>query len=265
MTDQGGSGHQYGRGVTAPETRTAGIDLAADARRTALAVIVWEPGSARVERLTVGMNDEQIVDAVPSVTRIGIDCALGWPDAFVDFVSAHARVEAPTAVDGGAGWRRTLAYRATDADIRAKTGRWPLSVSTDRLGVTAMRCAGLTGRLAARGIPVDRSGVSGAVAEVYPGATLRAWRFDTRGYRVDPATRRALLAELVTAAPGLDLGPHAERMVTSPDAFDAVIAAFAARAAALGRFEPPPAELAAQARREGWIVLPSCTLAELMD
>jgi hypothetical protein len=245
--------------------RTAGVDLAADARRTALAVIAWTPGRARLERLSVGVEDQEIVDAAPGVTRIGIDCALGWPDAFVDFVSSHAVAEVPPAVDGGAEWRRTLAYRATDRRIHEVTGRWPLSVSTDRLGVTAMRCAGLTGRLAAAGVAVDRSGLTGAVAEVYPGATLRVWDFDTRGYRVDLDARRALLEAPTDSASGLDLGPHADLMVASADAFDAVIAALGARAAALGRFEPPPPELADQARREGWIVLPSCSLAELTD
>lgn len=244
--------------------RTAGVDLAADERRTALAVIVWESGGARVERLTVGVDDDEIADAATAVTRIGIDCALGWPDAFVDFVSAHADADRPPVVDGGADWRRSLAYRATDVWIREHTGRWPLSVSTDRLGVTALRCAGLTGRLAARGLEVDRSGVTGAVAEVYPGATLRAWGLDTRAYRVGGEARRALLSRLSASASGLDVGAHAELMVASPDAFDAVIAALGARAAAIGRFTPPPPETAAQARREGWIVLPSCSLAELM-
>lgn len=244
--------------------RTAGVDLAADARRTALAVIAWTPGWARLERLTVGVDDDEIVDAAPAVARIGIDCALGWPDAFVDFVRAHADAEVAPEVDGGAEWRRALAYRATDRRVYEVTKRWPLSVSTDRLGVTAMRCAGLTGRLVASGIAVDRSGVTGGVAEVYPGATLRAWGFDTRGYRVEPEVRRALLAALIASASGLEVGPHADLMVASPDAFDAVIAAFGARAAALGLFEPPPADLAAQARREGWIMLPSCSLAELV-
>lgn len=244
--------------------RTAGVDLAADARRTALAVVAWTAGAARVETLTLGVDDAQIADAATGVTRIGIDCALGWPDAFVSFVSAHADAERAPAVDGGADWRRTLAYRATDVWVRELTGRWPLSVSTDRLGVTALRCAGLVGRLAARGIAVDRSGVTGTVAEVYPGATLRGWGFDTRGYRVDAEARRGLRDALVAAAPGLDLGPFAELVVSSADAFDAVIAAFGARAAALGRFTPPPPELAAQARREGWIVLPTCGPAELL-
>lgn len=243
---------------------TAGVDLAADERRTALAVIAWEPGSARVEELRLGVADAEIADAATAVTRIGIDCALGWPDAFVDFVSAHADADRPPVVDGGADWRRSLVYRATDVWIREQTGRWPLSVSTDRLGVTALRCAGLTGRLAARGLRVDRSGVTGAVAEVYPGATLRAWGMDTRGYRVDADARRVLLSGLLASASGLDVGEHAELMISSADAFDAVVAAFGARAAAIGRFAPPPPEIAAQARREGWIVLPSCSLAELM-
>lgn len=123
---RGGFVRGYGRFVTAREMRTAGVDLAADARRTALAVIAWTPGRARLERLTVGVADDEIVDAAPAVARIGIDCALGWPDAFVDFVATHARAEVPPKVDGGAEWRRALAYRVTDVRVRERTGRWPL-------------------------------------------------------------------------------------------------------------------------------------------
>lgn len=85
-------------------------------------------------------------------------------------------------------WRRTLAYRETDREASRLTGRWPLSVSTDRLGLTAMRCAGLLARIAQSGIEVDRSG-AGAVVEVYPGASLRLWQLPTAGYRTDPAAR----------------------------------------------------------------------------
>ena len=245
---------------------TAGVDLAAENKGTALAVVDWTESGATVRELHLGVADAQIVDAVTSlsVAKLGIDCAFGWPDEFVTFVSEHARGERdPAAPEGAMDWRRTLAYRETDRDVRQRTGRWPLSVSTDRLGLTAMRCAGLLARLEAGGIAVDRSGL-GTVVEVYPGASLRIWELDTTGYRTLPTSRERLVRDLATAAPWLDLGVHEGLMVASADALDAVIAAMTARSAALGRCAPPPAPLLARARREGWIALPPPGLEALV-
>jgi hypothetical protein len=177
---------------------------------------------------------------------------------------SHANPVETASVDGGKDWRRTLAYRETDRDIHRRSGRWPLSVSTDRLGLTAMRCAGLLGRIAAAGAIVDRSGATGIVAEVYPGATLRAWHFDTRNYRTLPAVRGALLSHLKHEAPWLDLGHQVDLMVRSGDAFDAAVPALTARAVALGLYDGPPPEHKERAMREGWIALPTCALTDLL-
>lgn len=245
--------------------RTAGVDLAAENKGTALAVIEWTDREARLEQLTLDVDDDRITEAAAGVAKIGIDCAFGWPDEFVAFVADHSDLSRAHTPDGRMEWRRTLAYRETDRQVRETLGRWPLSVSTDRIGLTAMRCAGLLGRLTASGLLVDRSGRDGVVVEVYPGATLRLWEWEIRGYRSDPEVRGRLVAQMQRDTPWLDLGAHTELMVTSTDAFDAVVAALAARAAALGRYEPPPPEHQARAEREGWIVLPSCRLDELLS
>ncbi|WP_368496857.1 DUF429 domain-containing protein [Herbiconiux sp. A18JL235] len=249
---------------------TAGVDLAAEAAGTALAVVEWAGrgadgagARARLVEVTVGVDDTAIVGVAGGVEKLGIDCALGWPDAFVDFVSAHAAGRAVAGeVDGGMEWRRRLAYRETDRRAREVTGRWPLSVSTDRLGLTAMRCAGLLARLGESGVEVDRSG-SGLVVEVYPGASLRLWGIDTRNYRVDADARRRVLAELKQAAPWIELGGFEERMVASGDALDALVAALAARSAAIGSSAQPWPEVRSQAEREGWIALPTGALRDL--
>ena len=244
--------------------RTAGVDLAAEPKGTALAVIDWSETKATLSELHLGVADEVIVETAGTVHKLGIDCAFGWPDEFVQFVLAHSSCDqtAP-GVDGGMAWRRTLAYRETDREVRKVTGRWPLSVSTDRLGLTAMRCAGLLSRIAEAGIPVDRSG-SGIVAEIYPGASLRLWGFTTTGYRTDAAIRAQLLQYIQDAAPWLELGPYAPHLIRSADAFDAVVAALAARSAALGFYEPPAPMMLDRARREGWIVLPAGPLTDLL-
>lgn len=248
--------------------RTAGVDLAAEPKGTALAILDWTATGAGLEQLTLDVDDVQIAAAAAAaadVAKIGIDCALGWPDEFVSFVADHANLVQPHAPDGRMAWRRTLAYRETDRHVREKIGRWPLSVSTDRIGLTAMRCAGLLGRLATSGLLVDRSGRAGVVAEVYPGATLRLWEWEVRGYRTHPEVRRSLVQRMQRDAPWLDLGEHVQLMVESTDAFDAVVAGLAARAAALGRYAPPPPEHQSRAEREGWIVLPSCLLEDLLS
>lgn len=245
--------------------RTAGVDLAAESTRTALAIVEWTPERAHVEQLNLNVTDSEITDAATDVTKLGVDCAFGWPDEFVAFITDHANLARPPAADGGMEWRRMLAFRETDRNVHENTGRWPLSVSTDRLGLTAMRCAGLLGRLAASGRVVDRSGREGVVVEVYPGATLRLWGWDTRGYRTDPDVRRSLVERMERDAPWLEIGAHVGLMVDSSDAFDAVIAALTARAAALGQYGHPTSEQQARAEREGWIALPSGSLGDLLS
>ena len=243
---------------------TAGVDLAAEARGTALAILEWSPGKAVVRDLQVDVADEIVVQAAHRVEKLGIDCALGWPKEFIEFVQAQVDINSPNDFDGGMAWRRRLAYRETDRHVRSTTGRWPLSVSTDRLGLTAMRAAGLLSKLAREGFHVERTG-QGAVAEVYPGASLRLWGFDTSGYRASPETRQALLAAIQSSMPQLDLGQHAPVMISSCDAFDAVVAAIAARAVAVGRTHAPESDQLELARSEGWIHLPAGSLNSLVE
>ncbi|KAA9086798.1 DUF429 domain-containing protein [Microbacterium radiodurans] len=243
---------------------TLGIDLAAAPAGTAGALISWRNGEATLTDLRVGLDDADIVELADAADVVGIDCPLGWPDSFVAFVSAHAHgVTDPREVDGGPEWRRSLAYRVTDFVVHEKTNRWPLSVSTDRLGVTALRCAGLLHRLRPDGPPLRRSGEDG-VFEVYPGAALRGWGFDTRGYKTSHSARETLIGRLHAEAPWLTLGPLERLMVSSADAFDAVIASLATRAAGRGLFERPSTAHLEAARREGWIALPEGPLARLV-
>ncbi len=243
---------------------TAGVDLAAESKGTALAVLDWS-GPLVTAHVGTAVPDAEIAAAAARVARLGIDCAFGWPDDFVSFLTRHAAGDRlDTGTDEGMAWRRRLSYRATDRVTRELTGRWPLSVATDRLGLTAMHCAVLLEAIGdALGAPVDRSG-AGTAVEVYPAAALRGWGLDTRGYKNDAGVRDGLLARLLGCAPWLDLTPANRRLMTdSDDAFDAVVAALAARAHALGLTHPVPAECRDQARREGWIALPVGRLEDL--
>jgi predicted nuclease with RNAse H fold len=270
--------------------RTVGIDLASRPERTAVCTIDWLPN----RQIKVCFADKQsdqdlvdlIVDAAQDRTKVGIDCPLGWPKLFVETVTAHfaghrlpdepalllrpasrqrrKRLDPPAPLD-------QLLYRLTDERTRNVTGsRPPLSVSANLLGVVALRCARILNAVEAAGIVVDRSGQTGVVAEVYPAATLRQWKLSGLISYKQPAARaaRESIVKLLEQKLDMSFAPAvADRCTASHDALDALIAAFAARAAALC-MTIRPSDVSADAQRlapiEGWIHLPTCQPADLL-
>jgi predicted nuclease with RNAse H fold len=245
---------------------TAGLDLAAMPERTALASIEWTGQRAVIREIVCPAGDGAILEAIGRADKTGIDCPLGWPDAFVDFVAAHRSGHVTLPRDGtGTGWRRELTMRRTDEFVRDELHLVPLSVSADRIAHVVLRCAVLLAKLDASGRPVDRTG-AGAVVEVYPAASLRGWGLRHRGYK-RPRTPDVLAAaadDLLAAAPWLDCGPHEETIRRSHDAFDAVVAALTARAASRGQTCPPGEDDLAAATTEGWIAVPRSPIGELI-
>ncbi|PTR22935.1 uncharacterized protein DUF429 [Rhodococcus sp. OK519] len=245
--------------------RTVGIDLAAEPAKTAVAMIDWGEGSARVVGLRLGAADDDVVEAVLGADRSGIDAPFGWPDAFVDFVVAHHNREPRRELElSSRAGRLPLVRRRTDRVVHEVTGIVPLSVSADLIAHVALRCAGLLARLAVEGVDTDR--VAGTVAEVYPAAALQQWGLPFRGYK--GATNREKLMQLVAsfddATPYLDLADFRGQCEASDDAFDAVVAAVIARAVAEGQTGLPHGVDAEVAGREGWIHLPEGPLSALV-
>ena len=241
---------------------SAGIDLAAEPKGTALALIEFSNNKAKLHYLQQGLDDEALIAKTHNADKVGIDCAFGWPIKFSEFIKNHQDLTKQDLIDGGMDFRRELSFRETDREIKRLTGRWPLSVSTDGLGLTAIRCAGLLSKYQANGIEIDRAG-SKLLVEVYPGATLRNWNLDTTGYRINPEARAQLLAQLELQAPWLELATFRTQMVESADCFDAVIAVLAARAVYLGKYNKPTNEQLEAAKVEGWICLPTDKMATL--
>lgn len=245
---------------------TAGVDLAAESERTAMAVVEWSSTGGAVTELSLGVDDDSILSTSLGTDKMGIDCPFGWPDDFIHFLNEHQHGNATYPADRSpADWRRTLAYRETDRFVQDETRLAPLSVASDRIARTAMRAARLLSRMSVNAKPVDRTG-SGIIVEVYPAASLRIWGLRHKGYK--RIGNRSILQELVArlqeAAPWLDLGSYHDRCCQSDDAFDAVIAALTSRAAAIERTRLPDATQQARARTEGWIALPACKLEDLV-
>jgi predicted nuclease with RNAse H fold len=159
-----------------------GVDLAAEATNTAIAVIEWRSPGARVVAAELPGGDDAVLRHTQDADKVGIDCPLGWPDTFVEFLNTHHEhrlhfpEEMPSAI-----WRRSLAYRGTDEHVRHDLGIIPLSVAADRIGITAMRAVRLQGLLAPQGHTIDRAG-SGLIVEVYPAAGLKRWNLPHRSY-----------------------------------------------------------------------------------
>ena len=244
--------------------KTLGIDLSADPSRTGACQIDWSSGT--VSFVGPPAADDALVAAAVPADMTAIDVPLGWPDGFVAAVVAHHQ---------GAGWppasetppadRLPLRYRLTDRAMMAAGGR-PLSVSSDLIGVAAMRGARLQHLLLAAGVAVDRSGVTGRVVEAYPAAALRAWGLVSSGYkgRVNAAACRSLTAEVVAGCGPLAVAAGAALEGCDDNGLDAFVCALVARAALGGLTTRPAGEQVEIARREGWIHVPTAGVAEIV-
>jgi predicted nuclease with RNAse H fold len=246
-----------------------GIDLAA--RPATTGVVVLEPvGAGRWSARSVGSpaDDDLLVELARDALAVGVDAPLGWPDAFVDAVTAHHGFRPwPAAID-----RAPLTHRETDRRTRAITGRLPLSVSADLLGVVAMRCALLQRRWADEvwGAPEPRDG-SGVLGETYPAAAFAVWGIEARGYKARQRpqaaseVRSSIVRELRSRTDRwLDLDAVDEECVASDHVLDALVCAIVAVAMSRGATEAPPTGLVETARREGWIRVPTCPLGEVV-
>ena len=242
-------------------TVTLGIDLASADATTAACAIEWANGSAAIVDLRPsGVQDKDILRLAARAHVAGIDAPFGWPIPFAEALGAYARGEPwPRAKDD------ELWFRATDVHAKVKSGgRPPLSVSSDRIARPAVRAALLLTLLGKKGKAVARDGTD-RVIEVYPAGAMRSWHLGMHGYKRPNAVdlRRVLATELLEGAGVTASGSQVIDLAATDHALDAFVAALVARAFALGKVLPPPAELADVARVEGWLFLPSGSLADL--
>lgn len=226
---------------------TLGIDLSSMPRGTAACAIHWDEARAVAQASELGCNDEKLFALISKADVIGIDAPFGWPEEFV------AAVANWTAVAWSEEGRDRLQFRETDREVRKQIKRWPLSVSTDRIALPAMRAMALLQR---HGV-TDRSG-DGRFFEVYPAGSLFCWELRCRGYKKVDAEcldfRNEILRNLRQKLPWLSVP---DSYVESSDALDALVASLTARAAAQGRTIKPKPEQMKAAQREGWIHLPA--------
>jgi predicted nuclease with RNAse H fold len=235
--------------------RVLGIDLASQPANTAACVLSTGRGALEVVELRVGCTDGELLSLAQSVDVVAIDSPFGWPTAFTRLIARHAEPESV----GSDGWswdgptQGALRLRETDIWVwKNVLRRSPLSVSTDKIALPAMRCTGLLSALKVR----DRSG-DGRVYEVYPAAALERWVGLSSGYKNGPAA----MSQLATIVDALECRLQGwrlpERCRVNDDALDAVVSAFVGAAARIGAVEPVPMGLRSAAAIEGWIAVPT--------
>lgn len=240
-----------------PGVRVLGIDLAAQPERTGVALLeAADDTCASLLPVHDLPSDNVLVELAATVAVVGVDAPLGWPVNFVAAVSAHERLEPWL----GKVDRAELCFRETDRHVKTQTGRWPLSVSTDKLGVVAMRCALLQERFAAEawgGHRQPRDG-TGRLVETYPAGALGVWGLPRTGYKRHTEEARAVRAAIVAGLQRFaQLGDLAEASIADDNTLDAVISALVAWMAATGRtIRPDNDEVDQLASVEGWIHLP---------
>ena len=193
--------------------RTAGVDLSASKQRTAAAAIEWGRDCATVVETKLGLDDDELVERLGDAEWVGIDAPFGWPEAMVEAIHDYATTGRWSGID-----KTDFRFRRTDRFVNEtvleETGKklWPLSVSADRLALTAWRTAQLRERaFEGSGVRFDRAGADRTV-EVYPAAALLLWGIERRPYKTsrDPerrgeegSARAELLAAIEAKAPWL--------------------------------------------------------------
>lgn len=265
-----------------PVRRYVGIDLATEAKRTGVVIVTVNGATAVASMPAEGFvaDDRGLVEIVDRATVVGLDSPLGWPDDFVSAVTAHRQsARWPTFEHRSTDKiRESLRHRKTDLFVRSlDLGSTPLSVSSDLIGVVAMRGAWLQSAWAQKWGRLEPRDGSGRLVETYPAAALRAWGLlARRGVRYkgggvgelregQRSERARMMGEIEEQTNSWLRVPDALRdeAVASDHTLDAFVCALVALATRAKVTHPTPEESREAALREGWIHVPSDALSSL--
>jgi hypothetical protein len=107
--------------------------MSSQKRGTAACAVSWETDRAIARPLCLGCDDEMLGEKIAKAHAVGIDAPFGWP---VEFAAAVCEWNFTYWTNE---LRKQLCFRETDRVVYETVGRWPLSVSADRIALPVMR------------------------------------------------------------------------------------------------------------------------------
>src|SRR5712691_11333541 len=115
--------------------RVLGMDLASEPKCTAACWLSFDEQGPKAELVEDRLDDVTLIRLIASSDRAAIDSPFGWPEPFLAATTQWR--------DSGrfpSGPREPLRLRATDLYVK-QHALTPYSVSADKIGALAMRCA----------------------------------------------------------------------------------------------------------------------------
>lgn len=105
---------------------TLGIDLASQPTNTAACQVVWENGTARVDRVISRLDDAALLRLMRGADVVGLDAPFGWPEHFRKTIDTWAEDGRWDSTWSDEAQRRNLRLRATDLWLWERLGKQPL-------------------------------------------------------------------------------------------------------------------------------------------
>ena len=249
-------------------TNYLGIDLSSQPERTAVCVLQQNtPNVFKIQEMKIGCNDAQLHDFIKQTKFIGIDAPFGWPIAFQNAVTTwntcdwNDSMVWEKVLEGKKILQEKLRLRETDRRLQEmKIGVTPLSVSTDKISLPAMRAMLLLKRFGVK----DKTGMTPFndkhFYEVYPAATLACWKMNRAGYKKADAIsiRQKIVEQITQKFSFVDSADDLISCTKTDHQLDALICALTAFKASIKQTNwPPPSDLDESViHQEGWIHLP---------
>ncbi|MDQ4062570.1 MAG: DUF429 domain-containing protein [Actinomycetota bacterium] len=233
--------------------KLVGIDFSTTPR--ACGICVLEGGA--ITHVGRGNNAAEhpdwLVGHCAEATVVAVDVPFGWPRPFMEALSCYRIGDALDLP------REQYRLRATDFWIKENIPPLqPLSVSTDKLGSTAIVGTKLLHAVGNEGFRLSpRSAArSATVVEVYPAASLRAWGLPHNNIETP------IVLEALREAFELTIGDTDQNnLLQSRHCLDALVSALTAKEYADGNTFYPPEYIPDETIEvEGWIHVPSRSL-----
>ncbi len=253
-----------------PNVLVVGVDWATESKKRAAVELATQSGVLSLVKVLQPFSDADAGTTLkdPGVNVVAIDTPFGWPKDFSRFVSAWS------ASTGGPPPPTSARFslRTTDLVVKQETGKQPLSVSADRIGLCARSWVNVvTAEKVATRIDVGQPPTpERPVVEVYPGASLKVFAkysnstVDEVAFKKKRAIREAALKGLFSMFGVQDPNQLTKKLIgvgeEDSDAADAFLAALTALAY-LGQLpgwsvRRPVSHELALAETEGWIFFP---------